>query len=574
MSDSSDDGGALLIDLEECGSTEPPFGIPDDVGLRLDPAASDNEHQPMLASDISEGGSPPCRSSSSCGEPLHLDLASSSEGRGRDVQMDNGVDNLVDELLSLASSGASAAKTAMSQSSPSSSPSPSREGELSDDIGLASFQGSDDEEVASQCQGAGARGGNWQSVTVLALEECLTAPLLRRSLFFQKQNIAHTFAGIGSAEIAMGEISTAMKFCLGRSCLWQCQATCELSQSKRQKLVQATPQACHYTDMTDVCKGWVQGKGGDLTFEEKCSLVAKCEFRADGMECEAHGGAHCTFPKVDGEIAGSPCTPWSRIGTRSGRKHHLIHLLIIWCYWLRVRLTPWAIHENVYGFDVNVLVSLLGDLYEIIIIKTNPATCGMLVNRPRLYIVLLLRNVLRAIASIPDTFQFVVQKQRCLPQVDVTSYLIASDEDLLSAENTARRRRGMPPLVVPSVDWQYLLTTKQVQYLKKYSTRWLSERGQSCDGCPNCIFDLSQNPRFRCTQTNHKGKLPTIRSGGLWWMPYKRRWLLPAEAAYLSGVPLEMVKKYDYTWSEIGNAMHIASIGTVLCVCLACIERV
>ena len=49
---------------------------------------------------------------------------------------------------------------------------------------------------------------------------------------------------------------------------------------------------------------------------------------------------------------------------------------------------------------------------------------------------------------------------------------------------------------------------------------------------------------------------------------------LRSEDGYLSGVPLELTKAYDYTWNEIGNAMDIASVGTVLCVCLACIDWV
>ena len=161
MCDSSDDDDALLFDVEERGSIELPLGTPDDVGLRLDPAAFDNEHQPLLASDNSDGGSPHVsQRSSSGGEPLQLDLASSSEESGRDIQMDDGEDNVVNELLSLASSGASANKSAMAHSSSSSSALPSLAGELSDDVGLGSFQGSDDEEVLSQCQNAGLEGRN------------------------------------------------------------------------------------------------------------------------------------------------------------------------------------------------------------------------------------------------------------------------------------------------------------------------------------------------------------------------------------------------------------------------------
>ena len=114
------------------------------------------------------------------------------------------------------------------------------------------------------------------------------------------------------------------------------------------------------------------------------------------------------------------------------------------------------------------------------------------------------------------------------------------------------------------------LTDKQKTYLRKYEVDWQAARGTRADSCSTCVFDLSQNPAKRCVQTSKKGVLPTMRGSGLWWSPLRRRWILAVEAACLYGLPEEYARQSDCTWKDIGNGMHIASVGTVLSVVLCC----
>ena len=65
-----------------------------------------------------------------------------------------------------------------------------------------------------------------------------------------------------------------------------------------------------------------------------------------------------------------------------------------------------------------------------------------------------------------------------------------------------------------------------------------------------------------------KDTRPTRRS------PMRRRWVLAIEAASLHGVPEKYVRQSDYSWRDLGNAMHIASVGSVLSVVFSCTVRV
>ena len=42
------------------------------------------------------------------------------------------------------------------------------------------------------------------------------------------------------------------------------------------------------------------------------------------------------------------------------------------------------------------------------------------------------------------------------------------------------------------------------------------------------------------------------------------------EVASISGIPVELARALDLSWADVGNAMHVASVGIVTSVVLAC----
>ena len=122
--------------------------------------------------------------------------------------------------------------------------------------------------------------------------------------------------------------------------------------------------------------------------------------------------------------------------------------------------------------------------------------------------------------------------------------------------------------------------------LHEYVGRWQRECGTDPAQDESCLFNLCQDPRKRRSWTYCASGgyvLPTLRfSGSLLWSPKLKRWLLPVECvgalvwpvrashAQATGVPLCNI---DFGMCKLGNTIHVASVGTILVVALACTVR-
>ena len=173
-------------------------------------------------------------------------------------------------------------------------------------------------------------------------------------------------------------------------------------------------------------------------------------------------------------------------------------------------------------------------MYDIILLKVNPTTHGMLIRRPRLYAVLLLKGRLQRLANVEQVYAGITNAFLATRPTPLSKHLVATPCELLNAENQARKSRRMSERA-GTTDWFYLLSAKRQGYLQHYMSSWTRTRGSAPETCPGCIFDLSQNPLHRPMQTSSKGYLPTVLRAGLWWCPMQHRWLLPVEVASMTG---------------------------------------
>ena len=106
----------------------------------------------------------------------------------------------------------------------------------------------------------------------------------------------------------------------------------------------------------------------------------------------------------------------------------------------------------------------------------------------------------------------------------------------------------------------------------------------------NLVVHLGDNPDVMLVWSGRDGKVPTIRrSSGLLWVVDQGRWLTTREMyatmgfptyrclADVAGVPLMPVRPPGGTLAHarqgVGNAMHLACVGTVLLCTLACVRR-
>ena len=233
-------------------------------------------------------------------------------------------------------------------------------------------------------------------------------------------------------------------------------------------------------------------EGGALKYDLACkAIMSRSSNLASGSHCVTHD-THCTSSPIDGEVAGSPCIAWSRASaTRKGRNHPVTGLLLAWCAWVLFAKPKVAIHENVIGFDTNVLEELLGAQYFIQHIRVSPSHMGFaFIGRPRVYSVLMLRTALRRRPpDLPQVYGRIVDAMQYQAADSVAWVWRATDAQLLEEENRVRAKRGFAPALRRSTDWTYLLTVKQRARLNYHT--------QASTGS---VWDLTQSPKFGKTR--------------------------------------------------------------------------
>ncbi len=435
----------------------------------------------------------------------------------------------------------------------------------------------------------------WAFVALRTIKSALGSRL-QDSLLAAPQTYSTHFSGVRTVEVAVAFLLAAAPTSLGFPLRWRTVAACEVQKSCAKLLLQCRLPAscCVFKDILDVCRDREEGGDGSVRVRRQdphtdaFDTLKRSIFKCGGpvqRRCWRHGG-YCDDVMVQGDISGSPCTPWSRAGTRLGRRHGLIALLIAWCHWLRTSSAQWAIHENVVGFDGDVLTELLSDMYQIVAVKVSPNDLGYsIVRRKRIYHILYLRGHVEEAFSMQGMYDKVceaAQAELTCPPLNAF-FFGAGAADLCVEENRARKRRRLSPVKNASGDWTYLLTAKQRSYLQEYVRLWQVKRGSLPEDDPDCVFDLGQNPAKRPSYSL-RGALPTLRhTKSTMWSPGRKRWLVARELAAVCGYPVTVATAAEaqvpldaaaalYTQPMLGNAMHVSNVGTVMSVALACLR--
>ena len=291
---------------------------------------------------------------------------------------------------------------------------------------------------------------------------------------------------------------------------------------------------------------------------------------------------------MDGNVTGSPCQPWSRAGTKKGVQDPRSIGLWIWIAWVQAVKPLWAIHENVLGFRTSLIDEAVGCSYKVFHIQSDPGHLGFTcIRRPRIYSVLLRKGCVRVVHDLHLAYKHVCAAVSARGTVPLSDLFFATPSELLEEENRRRRQEHLGPLAGHTSNWSYLLTKAQVKACKDYMVMWQRECGTDPAQDDSCLFDLNQNPlsgnRKSWTFSASTGySLPTLRfSGNLLWSPKFKRWLLPVECAGAMGWPVRDSHvlrtgtppcNIDFGNRRLGNSMHIASVGSVVAVTLACTE--
>ena len=124
-------------------------------------------------------------------------------------------------------------------------------------------------------------------------------------------------------------------------------------------------------------------------------------------ECFRHGGPCPLFHVSDMKhtrlrmfVAGVTCKDSSRSGLR---RHHLgphFPTLMVWVAERRARREDVGLLECTVGFDSQLIIDLLGDLYETCVFNFGPKDIGWWCDRPRLFMMFFLRSSVVFLSTI------------------------------------------------------------------------------------------------------------------------------------------------------------------------------
>lgn len=428
----------------------------------------------------------------------------------------------------------------------------------------------------------------WASRLWVALKDVFGEERVISRLFNRPAQIqlSSHFSGLGTLEVALGQLAAAGQAVMRAQLGVRASHACEKSPFCR-KVIGLRTDNCLFMDILDrldCLKPSVLCPGGQLDYARAADAVKSAAVLAGGR-CVTHG-AWCAAGQVTGDVSGSPCTPWSRAAgnKRLGRRHPCVLLLLAWCAIMRSTKPPFALHENVCGFDSTVLEEMLGDLYQIQALVVSPDQAGFLmIRRPRRYYFLVLHSLAgrtgaaAAYARVCD-----LMARSCgLVSEPVRWAFRASAPELLAEENAARQRHGLDSLAEhagPSTDWTYLLTENQRGTLEAHREQYTAQHGTDPAQDECCTVDLSQSAERQ--RSVSRATLATFRrNSGRIWSTARRRWLVPreraacmgytvyGELAAAAGVNVDTAVEQGPLYS-IGNAMHVANLGCVLMTCL------
>ena len=423
----------------------------------------------------------------------------------------------------------------------------------------------------------------WALGVLRCLEYFLGAEVLRGSLLLGGFSFATHFSGVGTAERSLQCLMAASpsRFAVSASLLW----SCEKRLGSWRKLLCLPGDSCVFSDILDISPegaslyNRLKDTGEQLNFDQEWKKLCAGGLSPAGPMCQAHGGKcfqQCGRPDVD--ISGSPCQAWASLGKREGDRSHLTILFLVWAQWVRAACPLVLIHENVRGFRIDLFETVLGDLYEIVSLAVEPSHVAFpCVRRPRLYFVLFRKGEVKVVAALPPLYHQVSGALESLvPALQLSDIAIASREQLVAAENAARRLRHLPALQEPSGDWEYLLSDGQKRRLRQYI-----EALPSAEKGADHVFDLVMDP-VKFGGRRSMSALPTLQTNSnRMWMQRLRRWFLPVELAYAHGFPVVPhaardagVEDFDsYSVRDVGEGMHMANVGAVLAIALSCVQR-
>ena len=463
----------------------------------------------------------------------------------------------------------------------------------------------------------GARGHgafHWHHMALEVILEFVGPRDLDQSLLRTSRSYSTDFSGIGTVEHAVAFLDAALRNQKLPATSLELRSACDKEPWCRAMLQhglaavpaglagqagQADPLVqtdradsfCIFEDVLDVFASGVSA-ARDALYDEKVQVVAATPL-ATAARCSRHQRC-CPLwgPPPDFAVGGSPCVDFSLAGSRRQEHGPTMIVFLAWARKHRHWGTPVLILENVPQFPRWLVERNFGDLYRIIELPITTESCGFsMIRRRRVYFVLLRVGCVELHHDLEELVRLVTAKLGTIPS-EISDFLLADlsevQEEMLEFTQTRRHLRG-DEHDVGGMHPADVLTDRERNALWVYQRRWSGLGPQRCP-LRDLVVHLGDNPEVMLVWSGVDGKIPTIRrSSGLLWAVSHKRWLTARELyatmgfptyrclAQAAGVALVSLRPPAGTLAQarqgIGNAMHLACVGTVLFCTLACVRK-
>lgn len=306
--------------------------------------------------------------------------------------------------------------------------------------------------------------------------------------------------------------------------------------------------------------------------------------------CRTHG-TWCHPPPCDLDVTGTPCQDFAPNGNRLGVLGPQWPVFLAWVAVILIQQVRVVVHENVPQFLVEALQALVEHQYWVFTFLVDCESLGFrLISRKRRFTVLYHKT--RTCLSCSPVWLY-EQVQQVLAQALLHTAWQISDCFLASVEEVAleiAQACCKQSVSVASAlsNMTLLLSPHEQERLRVYLQLWVAKFGTPACCCPWAVFNLGDNPAAGyVTWSAVSGRIPGLRTqNAKYWVPYLARWLTHKELlacmglpvyeslALAAGVPQVHVTPGPEARHMLGNMMHVASVGTVMAVALACCSLV
>ena len=329
----------------------------------------------------------------------------------------------------------------------------------------------------------------------------------------------------------------------------------------------------------------------DIPFwNEDWSWQAKLDFLLHHVSLRDYwvgdnGEVH-NIPYTELDVSGSPCVDFSAMNrfTREGRNGPHNKLFVAYVSYHIRRGTKVLIHENVAGFDVEYACMLLGPFFTCFVLYVEAEHAGYGgVARTRCIIIAYRHASCRVVRDVLLTYQTVTEQLRKPEATAADLFTATADEIRLEEEEQCRVRRLVPRYCG---DLQYALHPTLQKYIRGFDFMYWSEYNDLPSVVEYLLYNLQDNPNGRKTWSAVSRRMPSLRRDSRFvWSPFHRRWLsfyermaalgfpIYPEAAVAAGVAQFLPPDRDVSTQQmIGDTIHVANIGIVIGIALACVE--